>query len=70
MEFREAEKMRARLISEYREKFANPWTVAELGFIDAVIDPGQTRPLVIQAFDILKTKKQAVPKKKHGNIPL
>ena len=62
--------VRARLISEYKEKFANPWKVAELGFIDAVIEPSETRPRVIEAFELLRGKRAENPKKKHGNIPL
>lgn len=61
---------RAQLIAEYREKFANPWEVAELGFIDAVIEPRTTRARVIEAFSLLRGKRQRNPKKKHGNIPL
>jgi propionyl-CoA carboxylase beta chain len=61
---------REQLVREYREKFANPWEAAELGFIDAVIRPHQTRAKVIEAFSFLSTKRQASPKKKHGNIPL
>lgn len=63
-------KKREQLVSEYREKFANPWEAAELGFIDAVIRPHQTRAKVIEAFSFLGTKRQSNPKKKHGNIPL
>lgn len=61
---------RQELVDMYRQKFANPWEVAELGFIDAVIDPAYTRPRIIESFDILKDKKQTNPRKKHGNIPL
>ena len=61
---------RAQLIADYREKFANPWEVAELGFIDAVIEPRSTRPRIIEAFSLLRGKRQRNPKKKHGNIPL
>jgi propionyl-CoA carboxylase beta chain len=61
---------RARLIQEYREKFANPYKAAELGYIDEVIRPEDTRPRVIRAFEMLKTKRQENPAKKHGNIPL
>jgi len=64
------EKTRAKLIADYREKFANPWEVAELGFIDAVIEPRTTRPKLIESFEILRGKRQTNPKKKHGNIPL
>lgn len=61
---------REQLVREYREKFANPWEAAELGFIDAVIRPRETRSRVIDAFSTLATKRQSNPKKKHGNIPL
>jgi propionyl-CoA carboxylase beta chain len=61
---------RARLIQEYREKFANPYKAAELGYVDEVIRPEDTRPKVIRAFEMLKTKRQENPAKKHGNIPL
>ncbi|HEY0997235.1 MAG TPA: acyl-CoA carboxylase subunit beta [Gemmatimonadaceae bacterium] len=59
-----------RLVREYREKFANPYKAAELGYIDEVILPEQTRGRVIQALEMLKTKRQSNPPKKHGNIPL
>ncbi len=62
--------VRARLIKEYREKFANPWEVAELGFIDGVIQPRDTRAKVIECLSVLQGKRQVNPKKKHGNIPL
>ncbi len=61
---------RARLIQEYREKFANPYKAAELGYVDEVIRPEETRPRVIRALEMLRTKRQELPAKKHGNIPL
>jgi propionyl-CoA carboxylase beta chain len=61
---------RQRLIAEYREKFANPYKAAELGYVDEVIRPEDTRPRVIRAFEMLRTKRQENPPKKHGNIPL
>jgi propionyl-CoA carboxylase beta chain len=61
---------RARLIQEYRDKFANPYKAAELGYVDEVIKPEDTRPKVIRAFEMLRTKRQENPAKKHGNIPL
>lgn len=61
---------REQLTREYKEKFANPWEAAKLGFVDAVIRPRHTRAKVIEAFSLLSTKRQGVPKKKHGNIPL
>jgi propionyl-CoA carboxylase beta chain len=61
---------RARLVQEYRDKFANPYKAAELGYVDEVIRPEDTRPRVIRAFEMLKTKRQENPPRKHGNIPL
>ncbi len=64
------EATRARLIEEYREKFANPYVAASRGFIDDVIDPRTTRPRIIRALEMLQTKRDTLPPKKHGNIPL
>lgn len=61
---------RERLVREYRDKFATPWEATELGFIDAIIKPREARARVIEAFSLLRTKRQSVSKKKHGNIPL
>jgi propionyl-CoA carboxylase beta chain len=61
---------RARLIQDYRDKFANPYKAAELGYVDEVIRPEDTRPRVIRALEMLRTKRQELPPKKHGNIPL
>ncbi|HET8733736.1 MAG TPA: carboxyl transferase domain-containing protein, partial [Anaeromyxobacteraceae bacterium] len=61
---------RARLAADYRERYANPYVAAELGYLDAVIKPEQTRPKVIRAFAMLRTKRQQLPEKKHGNPPL
>jgi propionyl-CoA carboxylase beta chain len=57
-------------INEYREKFANPYITAERGFVDDVILPGETRIKLINAFNLLRTKVDTNPKKKHSNIPL
>lgn len=64
------EEKRAELVADYRERFANPWEVAELGFIDAVLEPKNSRPKIIESFRMLQNKKQLNPRKKHGNIPL
>ncbi len=64
------EATRARLAEEYRERFANPFVAAARGFIDDVIDPAQTRPKLIRALEMLRTKQDSLPAKKHGNIPL
>ncbi|HOJ02691.1 MAG TPA: acyl-CoA carboxylase subunit beta [Bacteroidota bacterium] len=57
-------------IQEYREKFANPFIAAERGYIDDVIEPSSTRPRIIRALEILESKVDSNPRKKHGNIPL
>jgi propionyl-CoA carboxylase beta chain len=57
-------------VNEYREKFANPYITAERGFVDDVILPGETRIKLVNAFNLLRTKVDTNPKKKHGNIPL
>ncbi len=59
-----------RLVADYREKFANPFKAAELGYIDEVIRPEQTRAKVIRALEMLKDKRQENLPRKHGNIPL
>jgi propionyl-CoA carboxylase beta chain len=61
---------RAEKVSEFREKFANPYVAAARGFIDEVIHPRQTRPKLIAALASLETKRDKNPPKKHGNIPL
>jgi propionyl-CoA carboxylase beta chain len=62
--------VRAAKIEEFRERFASPFVAAENGFLDDVIEPRQTRPRVIRALRMLRTKVDTTPKKKHGNIPL
>ena len=59
-----------RLIEEYREKFANPLIAAERGYVDDVIEPHATRPRLIRALEMLAEKRQSLPPKKHGNLPL
>jgi len=61
---------RARLVQEYRDRYANPYKAAELGYVDEVIRPEDTRRKVIRALEMLRTKRQELPPKKHGNIPL
>jgi len=58
------------LVTEYRKKFANPYIAAELGYIDDIIEPQETRPRVINALHTLLNKREDRPGKKHGNIPL
>ncbi len=62
--------MRAELVAEYRERFANPYVAAARGYIDAVIWPRETRPRIIEALAVLENKRDGLPPKKHGNIPL
>jgi len=61
---------RADLITEYRDKFSTPYAAAERGFIDDVIEPAETRPRLIKALRMLSTKRESIPARKHGNIPL
>jgi propionyl-CoA carboxylase beta chain len=61
---------RQELIADYRKKFANPYRAAELGFIDDVLIPDETRPRLIRALQLLGNKRDANPPKKHGSIPL
>src|SRR5712692_9475658 len=64
------EEMRQRKIEEFRDRFANPYIAADRGFVDAVIQPRETRKKLIQALEMLETKRDKNPPKKHGNIPL
>ncbi len=61
---------RAELIAEYTEKYANPYAAAERGYIDDVIDPAETRKKVVDGFRMLRTKREELPRRKHGNMPL
>jgi propionyl-CoA carboxylase beta chain len=61
---------KAELVESYRDTFANPYRAAELGFVDAVIRPEDTRKILIDAFATLENKRDDTPPKKHGNIPL
>ncbi|MBI2605217.1 MAG: acyl-CoA carboxylase subunit beta [Deltaproteobacteria bacterium] len=67
---KDAQAERARRIEQYRESFANPYKAAELGYIDAIIDPKDTRAMVARALGMLKGKREKGPLRKHGNIPL
>jgi acetyl-CoA carboxylase carboxyltransferase component len=61
---------RAELVEEYTEKFANPYLAAERGYVDDVIDPGDTRRVLSRSLDLLRTKREELPRRKHGNVPL
>lgn len=64
------DKRRDQLIEEYREEFANPYTAADRGFVDDVIDPAETRRRLIDDLELVRSKRESGPQKKHGNIPL
>jgi propionyl-CoA carboxylase beta chain len=66
----EAASIRAERVTEYEDTLANPYIAAERGYVDAVIRPAETRPAIIRALRSLRTKRQTLPPKKHGNIPL
>ena len=61
---------RAELITEYEDTLANPYVAAERGYIDAVITPHETRAEIVRALRLLRSKRETLPPKKHGNIPL
>ncbi|MCI0439005.1 MAG: acyl-CoA carboxylase subunit beta [Chloroflexi bacterium] len=61
---------RAQLVREYQEQLMNPYIAASRGMIDDVIDPSETRPRIIRALEMLENKREALPPKKHGSIPL
>jgi acetyl-CoA carboxylase carboxyltransferase component len=61
---------KAELVDEYTEKYANPYVAAERGIVDAVIDPSETRQKVVAAFRMIEGKREELPKRKHGNVPL
>lgn len=64
------EAKRQEIIDGYNERFATPWIAAERGYVDEVIEPAQTRPMLIKALELTKSKREARPPRKHGNIPL
>jgi propionyl-CoA carboxylase beta chain len=67
---KDVEATRQELIADYRERFANPYVTASRGYIDDVIDPRDTRMKIARALDMLRTKADTTPPKKHGNAPL
>ncbi len=66
----EPDARRKELITEYEGRFNNPYLAAERGLVDDVIEPRETRPRLIRALEMLRNKREAMPPKKHGNIPL
>src|SRR2546422_3834786 len=67
---KDADKAKQELVQKYRHTFANPYKAAELGYVDEVILPEETRPQLCRALQMLRNKRQDVPQRKHGNIPL
>ncbi len=61
---------RAELIEDYTDRLANPYIAAERGFIDDVIEPSETRRKIVAGLQLLETKREEMPKRKHGNVPL
>ena len=64
------EARKAELVDDYTEKYANPYVAAERGIVDAVIDPAETRQKVVAAFRMIESKREELPKRKHGSVPL
>jgi propionyl-CoA carboxylase beta chain len=64
------EERRAELIADYKERFANPYSAAERGYVDDVIEPSRTRRYLVRALEATLAKREPAPKRKHGNIPL
>jgi propionyl-CoA carboxylase beta chain len=69
-EAKDPEALRAQLVAEYNESLANPYNAAERGIVDAVIEPNQSREYITKVLRTLKTKRDSLPPRKHGNIPL
>ncbi len=61
---------RRELVDQYTERFANPYLAAERGYVDDVIDPGETRAILARSLDLLRSKREELAKRKHGNVPL
>jgi propionyl-CoA carboxylase beta chain len=66
----DADGTRTELISDYTEKFSNPYIAAERGYVDDVIEPQETRIKLIRSLEMLRSKRETIPQRKHGNIPL
>ncbi len=69
-EAEDPEKVRRQKIKEYKQKFANPYVAAARGYVDAVIEPEETRKFLIHALDVSESKSTPLPDRKHGSIPL
>ena len=67
---RDEPEVKAQHTQDYVDEFATPYKAAERGYVDMVIEPSETRPRIITALNVLESKREAMPAKKHGNIPL
>lgn len=67
---KDPEKTRAELVEKYKEEYASPYIAAKIGNVDDVIEPHSTRPMIIASLEALATKRESLPAKKHGNMPL
>ncbi|GAC1538833.1 MAG: hypothetical protein NVS3B12_24450 [Acidimicrobiales bacterium] len=61
---------KAELTDDYTERYANPYAAAERGYVDDVIDPADTRAVLVRSLAMLRSKREDLPKRKHGNVPL
>jgi propionyl-CoA carboxylase beta chain len=66
----DVESARTDFVDQYTDELANPWRAAERGYLDAVIEPSETRPKLVKALHLARTKRVQRPPRKHGNIPL
>ena len=66
----DADAKRAELIRDYQDAFSNPYIAAERGYIDDVIEPQETRRRLVQSLEMLRSKRETIPQRKHGNVPL
>jgi acetyl-CoA carboxylase carboxyltransferase component len=66
----DADARRRELAQDYQDKFTNPYVAANRGYLDDVVDPAETRPMIIKSLEMLRNKRDTLPAKKHGNIPL
>ncbi|HEV7526479.1 MAG TPA: carboxyl transferase domain-containing protein, partial [Acidimicrobiia bacterium] len=66
----DAESRRVELVAEYEDRFLNPYQAAERGYVDDVIDPRDTRRMLVKSLAMLRTKREQLPSRKHGNTPL
>jgi propionyl-CoA carboxylase beta chain len=64
------EALRAQVVTEYEDTLVNPYVAAERGYVDAVIPPSHTRAYVVKSLRMLRNKRETLPPRKHGNIPL